>query len=126
MSGEQDASRTPAPSGPDAPAPDSAPGSDAPAKGGDVARTRLAGRPRGGGGHGPMGGMGVPGEKALDFKGSLRRFAASLRPERVPIVAVVILGVVSVALAVAGPKLPRERDEHHLRGRRRVPASPQA
>ncbi|GED08517.1 ABC transporter ATP-binding protein [Cellulosimicrobium cellulans] len=106
MSGEQDASRTPAPSGRDTPAPDAAPGSDKPtAKGGDVAGTRLAGRPRGGGGHGPMGGMGVPGEKALDFKGSLRRFAASLRPERLPIVAVVILGVVSVALAVAGPKL---------------------
>ena len=43
MSGEQDASRTPAPSGLDAPAPDAAPGSDKPtAKGGDVARTRLA------------------------------------------------------------------------------------
>ena len=101
MSGEQDASRTPATSG------DGSPEAGAPAAAGgrDVAGTRLAGRPRGGGGHGPMGGMGVPGEKALDFKGSLRRFMASLRPERVPIVAVVILGVVSVALAVAGPKL---------------------
>lgn len=71
----------------------------------DVARTRLPGRPQRSG-PGPMGGgIGVPGEKALDFTGSLRRFAASLRPERVPIVAVVVLGVVSVALAVAGPKL---------------------
>src|SRR5690606_28515592 len=120
MTGEQDASRTPAPSGPDGTTPDGttpdgttpdagAPtaGASAGASGGgrDVASTRLAGRPRGGGGHGPMGGMGVPGEKALDFKGSLRRFAASLRPERVPIVAVVVLGVLSVALAVAGPKL---------------------
>lgn len=71
----------------------------------DVARTRLPGRPQRSG-PGPMGGgIGVPGEKALDFTGSLRRFAASLRPERVPIVAVVVLGVVSVTLAVAGPKL---------------------
>ncbi len=101
MSREQDSSRTPASSGTDrsgaaAPATGAA---TTPAKG-----ARLEGRPRGGG-HGPMGGMGMPAEKALDFKASLRRFAASLRPERVPIVAVVILGVVSVALAVAGPKL---------------------
>src|SRR5690606_18390124 len=120
MTGEQDASRTPAPSGPDGTTPDATtpdgttPDAGAPtagaspgASGGgrDVATTRLAGPPRGGGGHGARGGKGVPGEKALDFKGSLRRFAASLRPERVPIVAVVVLGVLSVALAVAGPKL---------------------
>ena len=99
MSGEQDAPRTTS----DAPVPGAA-AADPGAKREDVASTRLAGRPRGGG-PGPMGGMGMPGEKALDFKASLRRFAASLRPELVPVVVVVVLGVVSVALAVAGPKL---------------------
>ncbi|XXM85207.1 ABC transporter ATP-binding protein [Cellulosimicrobium sp. PMB13] len=47
----------------------------------------------------------MPGEKAMNFRGTLRRFAGALRPERVPVVAVVLLGIVSVALAVAGPKL---------------------
>ncbi|WP_454043666.1 ABC transporter ATP-binding protein [Cellulosimicrobium sp. Marseille-Q8652] len=70
----------------------------------DVASTRLRGRPTGGG-HGPMGGMGMPGEKAMNFRGTLRRFAGALRPERLPVLAVLVLGIVSVALAVAGPKL---------------------
>ncbi|MBD5788281.1 ABC transporter ATP-binding protein [Cellulosimicrobium terreum] len=47
----------------------------------------------------------MPGEKAMNFRGTLRRFAASLRPERWPVLAVLVLGIVSVALAVAGPKL---------------------
>lgn len=71
----------------------------------DVSSTRIQGRPRAGGGPGPAGGMGVPGEKAMDFRGTLRRFVGALRPERVPVAAVLVLGVASVALAVAGPKL---------------------
>ncbi|MBD8077610.1 ABC transporter ATP-binding protein [Cellulosimicrobium arenosum] len=47
----------------------------------------------------------MPGEKALDFRSTLRRFAGGLRPERVSIAAVFVLGVASVAGAVAGPKL---------------------
>ncbi|MCB7137297.1 ABC transporter ATP-binding protein [Cellulosimicrobium marinum] len=78
---------------------------DAQAPARDASSTRLAGRPRGGGPGGPMGGMGMPGEKAMDFRGTLRRFAGALRPERLPVLAVVVLGVASVALAVAGPKL---------------------
>lgn len=57
------------------------------------------------GGPGPMGGMGMPGEKSMDFRGSGKRFLTELRPERVPLVAVLVLGVASVVLAVIGPKL---------------------
>ncbi|WP_422110422.1 ABC transporter ATP-binding protein [Cellulosimicrobium arenosum] len=71
----------------------------------DASSTRLKSRPQGGGPGGPGGAMGMPGEKALDFRSTLRRFAGGLRPERVSIAAVFVLGVASVAGAVAGPKL---------------------
>ncbi|WP_236123571.1 ABC transporter ATP-binding protein [Cellulomonas palmilytica] len=51
------------------------------------------------------GGMGMPGEKSMNFRTSGRRFLRDLRPERVRLVAVVVLGVASVVLAVVGPKL---------------------
>ena len=60
---------------------------------------------RGPGGHGPFGGMGMPVEKSLNFGPSARRLAARLRPEIIPVFFVVVLGVVSVALAVIGPKV---------------------
>ncbi|BDZ43730.1 multidrug ABC transporter ATP-binding protein [Paraoerskovia sediminicola] len=57
-------------------------------------------------GHGPMGGgMGMPGEKAMNFRATLARFAGRLRPERMLIGLILVLGVVSVAAAVAGPKI---------------------
>ncbi|WP_341361323.1 ABC transporter ATP-binding protein [Georgenia sp. M64] len=57
-------------------------------------------------GGGPHGGLGAaPPAKVADFRGSLRRLLAALRPERVWLGAVVVLGAVSVALAVMGPKL---------------------
>jgi ATP-binding cassette subfamily B protein len=63
-------------------------------------------RPPRGGGMGPMGGgMGMPGEKSLNFKESGRRLLGVLRPERWKLVAVVLLGIASVALAVSGPKV---------------------
>ncbi|MFJ3406160.1 ABC transporter ATP-binding protein [Promicromonospora sp. NPDC090134] len=61
---------------------------------------------RGPGGGGPMGmGMGMPVQKPMDFKGSLRRFASMLRPERLNVVVLMVLGIGSVALTVLGPKL---------------------
>jgi ATP-binding cassette subfamily B multidrug efflux pump len=64
-----------------------------------------SGGPFGGGG-GPMGGLqGVSDAKAQDFRGSLKRFAARLRPERLIVVFVIILAVASVFLAVLGPKI---------------------
>jgi ATP-binding cassette subfamily B protein len=54
---------------------------------------------------GPGAGLGMPGEKSLNFRGSGRRLLGVLRPERWRLVAVVLLGIASVALAVTGPKV---------------------
>ena len=57
-------------------------------------------------GHGPGGhGMGGTGEKAVNFKASVRRLLGHLRPQRAGIIAAIILGTLSVALAVVGPKI---------------------
>lgn len=60
------------------------------------------GRP--GPGHGPMAGM-AAGEKASDFKGTVRRVARLLRPERAFVILVIALGALSVTLSVIGPKI---------------------
>ena len=62
-------------------------------------------RPQGMFGPGSGLGMGLPPEKARDFRGTLRRMGARLRPERLVIALVLVLGVVSVFFAVIGPKL---------------------
>lgn len=56
-------------------------------------------------GHGPMGSMGMPGEKSVDFRGSSRRLLHVLRPERAWLAVIVVLGIASVALVVTGPWL---------------------
>jgi ATP-binding cassette subfamily B protein len=48
---------------------------------------------------------GGPVEKALDFKGSLARLLRLLRPQQWTLYGVVVLGVISVALSVVGPKI---------------------
>ena len=59
-----------------------------------------------GGGGGPMGhGMAMPTAKALDFRASLRRTMGELRPERGPLLAVLLFTLVSVAGVVVGPKV---------------------
>ncbi len=50
-------------------------------------------------------GSGAPPEKAMDFKGSLRRLLRLLQPQRVILIAVLLLGAASVALTVIGPKI---------------------
>ncbi|GAB2465961.1 ABC transporter ATP-binding protein [Xylanimonas ulmi] len=60
---------------------------------------------RGFGPAGGPGGMGMPGEKAMDFKGSLLRFARSMRPERGKVVALTLSGLASVTLSVIGPRI---------------------
>ncbi|WP_376784158.1 ABC transporter ATP-binding protein [Demequina capsici] len=58
------------------------------------------------GGPGPMGHMGgAPAEKAQDFKGSVRRLAGLLSPEKSLVYFVIFLGAASVALNVMGPKI---------------------
>ena len=64
------------------------------------------GAPRGGpGGGGPMAGLMVVPEKSKDFGGTVRRLGRRLRPERIALVGVLGMAVVSVALAVIGPWL---------------------
>ncbi|MBN2176716.1 MAG: ABC transporter ATP-binding protein [Demequinaceae bacterium] len=49
--------------------------------------------------------MQMPAEKAKDFKGSARRLAGLLGPEKVRVWIVILVGMGSVALAVTGPKI---------------------
>ena len=60
---------------------------------------------RGPGGGGPFGGMGMPAEKSMNFGPSARRLIGRLRPEAFGMVFVILLGVLSVVLAVLGPKI---------------------
>jgi ATP-binding cassette, subfamily B, multidrug efflux pump len=61
-----------------------------------------AGAMRGGPGGG---GMGMPAEKAMRFGPSAKRLLGRLAPERLGVVLVLVLGVVSVVLTVLGPRL---------------------
>ncbi|MCW0213884.1 MAG: ABC transporter ATP-binding protein/permease [Pseudonocardia sp.] len=63
----------------------------------------MAAARRGGGP--PWAGAGQPAEKASDFGPSAKRLAGRLAPERWGVVAVLVLGVISVALNVIGPKI---------------------
>ncbi|TNU72991.1 ABC transporter ATP-binding protein [Miniimonas arenae] len=54
---------------------------------------------------GPMGGMGMPTEKPLDMRGTLRRLLGDMREHRLELAVSVLLGVASVVLAVVGPKI---------------------
>jgi len=56
-------------------------------------------------GPGPMRSIGMPAEKSKDFGGSTKRLLGRMREERVRLVAVVALAVISVTLTVLGPKL---------------------
>lgn len=63
----------------------------------------MANARRGGGP--PWAGVGQPAEKASTFVPSAKRLVGRLAPERVGVLAVLALGVVSVALTVVGPLL---------------------
>ena len=63
------------------------------------------GRPMGGGPGQMHMGMMMPAVKSKDFKTSFRRLLGELRPERRLLVAVLILGVISVSFAIVGPKI---------------------
>jgi ATP-binding cassette subfamily B multidrug efflux pump len=64
------------------------------------------GRPRGGpGGGGPHMGLMAPAVKATQFGPSFRRLMCELRPESWKVLGVFMLAVVSVTLAILGPKL---------------------
>ncbi|MFO7299062.1 MAG: ABC transporter ATP-binding protein [Actinomycetes bacterium] len=48
---------------------------------------------------------GIVGQKPTDFKGSLKRLLGLMRPHRAKVIGVFVLAVVSVVLAVLGPKM---------------------
>ncbi len=56
-------------------------------------------------GRGPMGGFGMPVQKAKDFKGTLRRLMGYLQPHKPALLVVIGAGVLSTTFSVLGPKL---------------------
>jgi ATP-binding cassette subfamily B protein len=56
-------------------------------------------------GRGPMAGVGVPVQKAKDFKGTLRRLTGHLAPHRTALIVVVGAGVIATLFSVIGPKM---------------------
>ncbi|QJD87949.1 ABC transporter ATP-binding protein [Cohnella herbarum] len=54
---------------------------------------------------GGMGGMGMPPQKAKNFKGTLRRLSGYLRPQRMKLLAVLITAILSTAFAIYSPKV---------------------
>jgi ATP-binding cassette subfamily B multidrug efflux pump len=56
-------------------------------------------------GRGPMGGFGMPVQKAKDFKGTLRRLTTYLQPHKPGLIIVIGAGVISTLFSVVGPKL---------------------
>jgi ATP-binding cassette subfamily B multidrug efflux pump len=62
-------------------------------------------QPPGGRTGGPMGGMGMPAEKAMRFVPSAKRLLGRLAPDRVGVAVVLALGSISVVLTVVGPRL---------------------
>jgi ATP-binding cassette, subfamily B, multidrug efflux pump len=71
-----------------------------------MAASRGAPRRPGGPGHGgPMGGFGMPVEKPKNFKASMKRLAAYLKPHRAALASVVGLAFLSTLFAVFAPKI---------------------
>ena len=54
---------------------------------------------------GPGRGMGIPVERPKDFRNTSRRLARRLKPERLKLIWVVLMGSASVAFTVFGPKI---------------------
>jgi ATP-binding cassette subfamily B multidrug efflux pump len=56
-------------------------------------------------GRGPMSGMGMPVQKAKNFKGTLKRLLGYLRPHRPALIVVLICGAIGTIFTVLGPRL---------------------
>jgi len=56
-------------------------------------------------GRGPIGALGLPAQKARNFKGTLRRLLRYLAPHRQALVVVLVAGIISTVFSVVGPKL---------------------
>src|SRR3954451_11772901 len=70
-----------------------------------TAPTRRPGGPPMGGPAARMMGGGMPVEKLQDFKGSSKRLLGMLRPQRVLVGMVLLLGITSVTLSVIAPRV---------------------
>lgn len=57
------------------------------------------------GGHGPMGGAMMAGEKAKDFKGTVRKLLSYLSPYHIQIVVVLFFAALSTVFTILGPKI---------------------
>ena len=53
----------------------------------------------------PIGGLGMPTQKAKDFKGTSKRLAGYLRPHRAGLTVVLLAGAISTVFSVLGPKI---------------------
>ena len=67
--------------------------------------TSAGGRPPGRPMGGPMGMMGMPVEKAKDFRGTVRRLLTYLRPHRVQLFVVFAMAILSTVFSILGPKI---------------------
>ena len=56
-------------------------------------------------GRGPMGGMGMPVQKAKDFKGTLKRLIGYLKPHKIRLIIVLIFAISSTVFSIAAPKV---------------------
>ena len=76
---------------------------------GNEQRSDRQGQRRPGGGRGPMGGghmgVGMPVEKPKNFKGTLSRLVAYLKPRRIALSAVLLTAVISTVFSIASPKI---------------------
>jgi ATP-binding cassette subfamily B protein len=56
-------------------------------------------------GGGPMGGMGMPVQKAKDFKGTLAKLGAYLKPHKKAMIAVFLVSIAGTVFMIFGPKI---------------------
>lgn len=56
-------------------------------------------------GRGPMAGMGMPKQKAKDFKGTLRRLVRYAGPHQAALAVIVVSGALATVFSVVGPKM---------------------
>ncbi|WP_285857895.1 ABC transporter ATP-binding protein [Neobacillus cucumis] len=61
-------------------------------------------RPGPGGGFGPRG-MGMPVQKAKDFKGTLKRLVVYLKPYKLQLISVLITAIISTVFSIVSPKI---------------------
>lgn len=57
------------------------------------------------GGGGPFGGMGMPVQKAKDFRGTVRRLVGYLRPYRLSLAVVLLTAILGTTFSIVGPKI---------------------